>query len=385
MDCNPLRLRAARVLTAQGWLDNGVVRIAADGRIAAVGTDAGHDLDLGSWRLLPALVDSHVHGALGADVMDADHAALDTMSHHFARHGVGAFAATTVTAPVERIEAALIQVRESRARGLSGAELVGSYLEGPYFTAKCCGAHPVPLMRSIALDEIARWHALADGSLNTVALAAELPGAASAIGWLRARGVRVLIGHSDASYDQTRAALQSGAGGIVHCYNGMRGLHHRDPGVVGAGLVSHDAMVELIADGHHVHPAAIDIAWRAVGPERLVLITDAMRATGMPDGDYRLGELTVHMQDGVVRADDGGLAGSTLHLIDAVGNLQRWLGLPLAEAWRLASRNGARALGRHDLGDIAPGKTASLTAIDDDGIVQATWVGGRQVFARQTA
>ncbi|AOY00285.1 N-acetylglucosamine-6-phosphate deacetylase [Jeongeupia sp. USM3] len=384
MACDPVRIRAARVLTSQGWLDDGVVHVGDDGRIRAVkaagGFDGGFDRDLGDAWLMPALVDSHVHGAMGADVMDASHDALDTMSAYFARHGVGAFAATTVTAPVETIEAAIVQVRDSRRHGVSGAEIVGTYLEGPYFTAKCCGAHPVPLMRPISVPELARWHALADGTLNTVALAAELPGADEAIAWLRERGVRTLIGHSDASYDETVDAMLAGARGVVHCYNGMRGLHHRDPGVVGAGLTRPEADVELIADGHHVHPAAAQIALASVGEERLILITDAMRATGMPDGDYALGEFTVHMHAGVVRTDVGGLAGSTLHLIAAVGHAMDWFGLPLERAWALASRNPARALRRPDLGSIAPGQTASLTAITPQRDIVATWVQGRCVF-----
>ncbi|MBM3116754.1 N-acetylglucosamine-6-phosphate deacetylase [Jeongeupia naejangsanensis] len=380
MACDPVRIRAARVLTSQGWLAGGVVHVGDDGRILAVKAGGDFDRNLGDAWLMPALVDSHVHGAMGADVMDASHDALDTMSAYFARCGVGAFAATTVTAPVEAIEAAIVQVRDSRKHGVSGAEIVGTYLEGPYFTAKCCGAHPVPLMRPISVPELARWHALADGSLNTVALAAELPGADEAIAWLRERGVRTLIGHSDASYDETVDAMLAGARGVVHCYNGMRGLHHRDPGVVGAGLTRPESDVELIVDGHHVHPAAAQIALSSAGEERLILITDAMRATGMPEGDYRIGEITVHMKAGVVRTDAGGLAGSTAHLIDAVRHAMDWFGLPIERAWALASRNPARALRRPDLGSIAPGQTASLTAITPQCEVIATWVQGRSVF-----
>ncbi|GHD65869.1 N-acetylglucosamine-6-phosphate deacetylase [Jeongeupia chitinilytica] len=381
MACDPVRIRAARVLTSQGWLAGGVVHVGDDGRILAVKAGGDFDRDLDDAWLMPALVDSHVHGAMGADVMDASHDALDTMSAYFARHGVGAFAATTVTAPVEAIEAAIVQVRDSRKHGVSGAEIVGTYLEGPYFTAKCCGAHPVPLMRPISVPELSRWHALAEGSLNTVALAAELPGADEAIAWLRERGVRTLIGHSDASYDETVDAMLAGARGVVHCYNGMRGLHHRDPGVVGAGLTRPESDVELIVDGHHVHPAAAQIALNSAGEERLILITDAMRATGMPEGDYRIGEITVHMKGGVVRTDVGGLAGSTALLIDAVKHAMDWFGLPVERAWALASRNPARALRRPDLGSIAPGQTASLTAITPALGVVATWVGGRPVFA----
>ncbi|QBC42240.1 N-acetylglucosamine-6-phosphate deacetylase [Iodobacter fluviatilis] len=379
MPCKTQRLRAARVLSEHGWLENAVLEIAADGKIAALLTGGDFDLDLGDNWLMPALIDSHVHGAAGFDTMDASSHALDEISMHFARFGVGAFLATTVTAPVPAITAALTEISRSRERGLPGAELLGSYLEGPYFTAKCCGAHPVQWMRSLDIGELQSWLDIAGDSLHTVALAPELAGSDEAIAWLRRKGVRVLIGHSDASYDQTLHALQAGAQGIVHCYNGMRGLHHRDPGVVGAGLTTDGCDVEMIADGHHVHPAAVKIALSCCGEERLLLITDAMRATGMSDGTYQLGEMQVNMQNGVVRTDVGGLAGSTLHLIDAVRHAQKWLGLPLERAWALASRNPARSLGLADLGSIAIGKKASLTLISPDLAVMGTWVQGRQV------
>ena len=388
MQSNPVRpvsLRAAKVLTEHGWLENGVIEIGSDGRIASI-TSGEDDRDLGDhcgycgYYLMPALIDSHVHGAAGFDTMDASSAVLDAISTHFARFGVGAFLATTVTAPMPEIAAALAQVRSSRERGLPGAELIGSYLEGPYFTAKCCGAHPIEWMRALNLDELQHWLDIAGDSLHTVALAPELAGSDAAITWLRQRGIRVLIGHSDASYDQSVRAILAGAQGIVHCYNGMRGLHHRDPGVVGAGLTQPNCDVELIADGHHVHPAAVQIALSCCGEERLILISDAMRATDMPDGAYQLGKLTVNMQAGVVRTAEGGLAGSTLHLLDAVKHCMQWLGLPLERAWALASRNPARSLGLHDLGSIGVGKKASLVVLSPDLAVVETWVAGRRVF-----
>ncbi|MBV1776836.1 N-acetylglucosamine-6-phosphate deacetylase [Burkholderiaceae bacterium DAT-1] len=378
---SPVRVRAARVLTAEGWLDHATVAINAEGKIEAI--DYGEcDLDLEDAWLMPALVDSHVHGAMGLDTMDANHDALDGIACYLARHGVGAFAPTTVTAQPDAIEAALVQIRESKRTGTRGAEIVGAYLEGPYFTAKCCGAHPVPLMRPISVQELSHWYALSEGALNTVALAAELPGADAAIQWLQARGVRTLIGHSDASYDETTHALHAGAAGVVHCYNGMRGLHHRDPGVVGAGFDHRGAHIELIADGHHVHPAAARIALTCAGEAHLILISDAMRAAGMPDGQYALGTMTVTVTDGVARTDVGGLAGSTLNLLDAVRYAMQWFELPLERVWALASRNPALALRRPDLGVLAPGQTASMVALAPhlEG-VRRTWVAGRLVHS----
>ena len=381
MHSESIRLRAARVLGEHGWLEHAVVEIEG-GKITAIVPDGDFDLDLGPNWLMPALIDSHVHGAAGFDTMDASSLAMDEISAHFARFGVGAFLATTVTAPVPAIEAALKEVRASRERGLPGAELLGSYLEGPYFTAKCCGAHPVEWMRPLDLAELQHWLDIAGDSLHTVALAPELAGSDEAIAWLRHHGVRVLIGHSDASYDQCRRALLAGAQGIVHCYNGMRGLHHRDPGVVGAGLTTTGCDVEMICDGHHVHPAAVQIAMSSCGEERMLLITDAMRATGMPDGPYQLGELQVNREKGVVRTEQGGLAGRSLHLIDAVRHARDWLGLPLERAWALACRNPARALGLSDLGSIAPGKKASITVITPTLEVVETWVKGVRIICQ---
>ncbi|WP_423252475.1 N-acetylglucosamine-6-phosphate deacetylase, partial [Vibrio vulnificus] len=283
--------------------------------------------DLGAVSLMPGLIDSHVHGSQGCDVMDATHASLNTMSRYFASLGVTAFVATTVTAPVAKIRAALAQVAKSKQQGVEGAEILGAYLEGPYFTEKNKGAHPTQWFRELAVEELDNWISYSDNQLLKVALAPEKEGALAAIRYLANQGISVMLGHTDASYQQVKLALDAGAKGIVHCYNGMRGLHHRDPGVVGAGLLHPECYVEMIADGHHVHPAAIEVAHRCCG-SRMTLITDAMCATGMPDGQYTLGEYQVEMKQGVVTTQEGGLAGSTLTLIEGVKNIQRWLNDP---------------------------------------------------------
>lgn len=194
-----------------------------------------------------------------------------------------------------------------------------------------------------------------------------------------------MLGHSDASYEQVKAALAAGAKGIVHCYNGMRGLHHRDPGVVGAGLLHPHCFVEMIADGHHVHPAAIDVAHRCCG-SRMTLITDAMRATGMPDGQYTLGEYQVDMKQGVVMTSSGGLAGSTLTLLRGVKNIHRWLNVPIEQAWLMASYTPAESLGiQHQMGSLEVGKVASMVAVSSDFSIEKTWVKGRLVFDAATS
>ncbi|AUL98567.1 N-acetylglucosamine-6-phosphate deacetylase [Vibrio vulnificus] len=376
--------RAQRILHGEHWLQDAVLSVDSRGNISAI---AAYDpqqhrtvTDLGAVSLMPGLIDSHVHGSQGCDVMDATHASLNIMSRYFASLGVTAFVATTVTAPVAKIRAALAQVAKSKQQGVEGAEILGAYLEGPYFTEKNKGAHPTQWFRELAVEELDNWISYSDNQLLKVALAPEKEGALAAIRYLANQGISVMLGHTDASYQQVKLALDAGAKGIVHCYNGMRGLHHRDPGVVGAGLLHPECYVEMIADGHHVHPAAIEVAHRCCG-SRMTLITDAMCATGMPDGQYTLGEYQVEMKQGVVTTQDGGLAGSTLTLIDGVKNIQRWLNLPFEQAWLMASRTPAKSLGiQHQLGTLEVGKRASMVALGSDFSIDKTWVNGRLVF-----
>lgn len=380
--------RAQRILHGETWLDDAVIQVDEHGIICAIEAFNvklhASSIDLGAVNLLPGLIDSHVHGAKGCDVMDASHESLDTMSRYFASLGVTAFVATTVTAPVAKIRAALQQVAKSKRQGVAGAEILGAYLEGPYFTEKNRGAHPTNWFRSLSVEELASWISYSDNQLISVALAPEKAGALDAIRYLDQQGIRVMLGHTDASYDQVQHAMDAGASGIVHCYNGMRGLHHRDPGVVGAGLVNSKSYVEMIADGHHVHPAAIDVAHRCCG-NRMTLITDGMSATGMPDGDYTLGEYTVRMKQGVVTTDTGGLAGSTLILLRAVQNIQQWLNVPLEQAWLMASLTPAQSLGLHNqLGSLEVGKRASMVAIQSDFSIVKTWVNGCLVFEAES-
>ncbi|HAS6085043.1 TPA: N-acetylglucosamine-6-phosphate deacetylase [Vibrio vulnificus] len=376
--------RAQRILHGDHWLQDAVLSVDSQGNISAI---AAYDpqqhrtvTDLGAVSLMPGLIDSHVHGSQGCDVMDATHASLNTMSRYFASLGVTAFVATTVTAPVAKIRAALAQVAKSKQQGVEGAEILGAYLEGPYFTEKNKGAHPTQWFRELAVEELDNWISYSDNQLLKVALAPEKEGALAAIRYLANQGISVMLGHTDASYQQVKLALDAGAKGIVHCYNGMRGLHHRDPGVVGAGLLHPECYVEMIADGHHVHPAAIEVAHRCCG-SRMTLITDAMCATGMPDGQYTLGEYQVEMKQGVVTTQEGGLAGSTLTLIEGVKNIQRWLNLPFEQAWLMASHTPAKSLGiQHQLGTLEVGKRASMVALGSDFSIDKTWVNGRLVF-----
>jgi N-acetylgalactosamine 6-phosphate deacetylase (EC 3.5.1.-) len=371
-------LRARRILTEDGWRDDHQLCI-ENGFITAIepiptGVKT-RDVEL----LCPAYIDLHVHGGASVDVMDDAPQTLDLLAMHKAREGVGAWLPTTVTAPRPAIEAALTRIALRQQRGGPGAEVLGSYLEGPYFTPQNKGAHPPEWFRELNTEELDALIACSQGSLRVVALAPEKPGALSAIRHLKTRGVKVMLGHSAATFAQTQAAFDAGADGLVHCFNGMTGLHHREPGMVGAGLTDSRAWLELIADGHHVHPAAMRVCCSCAG-ERVVLITDAMRAAGMPDGKYDICGYDVEMHDGVVRTASGGLAGSTLSLDAAVRNMVELAGLSAESAIRMASLHPARLIGVEGrLGSIRIGKQASLIALSNSLHLQQIWVKGQRV------
>ena len=369
-------LRARRVLTEQGWLDDHQLRI-ENGVITAIEPVPAGVNARDAGQLCPAYIDIHVHGGMGVDVMDDAPDALNVLALHKAGDGVGAFLPTTVSAPLEAIHGALTRMARRCQSGGPGAQILGSYLEGPYFTPQNKGAHPPALFRELDIAELDALIAVSQNTLKVVALAPEKPGALQAIRHLKQRGIRVMLGHSGATYEQTLAAFDAGADGLVHCFNGMTGLHHRAPGMVGAGLTDKRAWLELIADGHHVHPGAMRIC-SCCAKDRVVLITDAMQAAGMPDGRYMLCGEEVTMHHGVVKTASGGLAGSTLSLDAAVRHMVEHAGVTAEEAIHMASLHPARLLGiDHQLGSLAPGKRANIIALDDGLHLQQIWIQGQ--------
>lgn len=365
---------AGHVLTPAGFV-RGAVHLDG-GRIVAV---EGRPVDEAAVRgdtatalLLPGFIDTHVHGGAGADTMDAADAVARIARLH-ARHGTTALLATTMTAPMGDIEAALKALAPlCAARGPGQARVLGVHLEGPYISPDRLGAQPA-FAREAALAELLALHALAP--IRLVTLAPETPGHLALIPALVEAGMRVQIGHSGASYDEAVLALDAGASGFTHLFNAMSGLHHRAPGAVGAAL-AHARHAEIIPDLLHVHPGAIRVALRAV--PGLFCVTDATSATGMPDGDYRLGRQTVTKCLGGVRLADGTLAGSTLTMDQALRNLVL-LGLGLAEASMRASTHAADYLGLPDRGRLRPGAWADLVVLD------AGTLALRQVFAEGEA
>lgn len=372
-------LRAATLATHERDLADAVLTV-SDGSIAAIGEGAP-TLDLGDAIIAPGMIDIHIHGREGCDVMDADPAALREISVSLAQHGVTGFLATTATAAWERTMGALSMVGEVMAGpALPGARLLGAYSEGIFFSEIHKGAHNEAFFLAPTVERIAEMQQAARGSLKVVALAPEREGAMEAIRYAVAQGIRVVLGHTDATYDQTMEALAAGASGGVHVFNGMRGIHHRDPGCAGAVML-HPATVEVIADGVHLHPAILSMITRLKAPQEVMLISDCMCAGGLHDGDYRLGEMDVKVSQGVARTQAGGLAGSTLTLDNAVQRMVREVGLSFREALQMASLSPAHFLGIAGvIGSLAQGKQADLAIMDADHRVRATIVGGTPVW-----
>ncbi|MCO5166130.1 MAG: N-acetylglucosamine-6-phosphate deacetylase [Planctomycetes bacterium] len=326
--------------------------------------------------LLPGFVDLHVHGGGGADVMDGPEGVRAVAAFHL-RRGTTALCPTTVTRPLDELRAfvAATGALEAGALEPGAARLLGVHLEGPFIDEARRGAQP-PFTRPIDLAELA---SLVDaGPVATVTLAPELPGAVEAVRWLAARGVRASLGHSSCTYARAREAFAAGAGGVTHLFNAMSGLDHKRPGLAAAALEAEGAVLELILDGHHVHPALARLALRAARG-RVALVTDAIRAAGLGDGESELGGQRVVVKDGRAALADGTLAGSVLTL-DRALRLAVDLGLTVAEASLLLSRNPADALGRADLGRLTPGARADVVAVDPGSLaVEHVWLDGVEV------
>ncbi|EDS77000.1 N-acetylglucosamine-6-phosphate deacetylase [Clostridium botulinum C str. Eklund] len=338
-------------------------------------------VDLSKYTLIPGLIDMHFHGSIGYDTMDSSYEAINEISKYLAKTGVTSFLPTTITAPMKKIENAVANVADSMEKGVEGAEILGTYLEGPYLTPEHNGAHPVELMRELDIEELKNILKVSKNTIRVVTMAPEKEGAKESIEFLRSQGVKISLGHTNATYEETMNAFEVGASIGVHTFNGMRGIHHREPGVVGAIMKHQDAVGELIADTIHLNPIAMEILYKIKGLDGICLISDCMRAGGLKDGKYMLGELEVTVTNGIARADSGSLAGSTLKLINGVKNIMNSTGIQFHKALQMATRTPAKALGMYDtIGSIKVGKKANLVAIDREYNVKTTIVNGKVVF-----
>jgi len=385
-DSKPTLLWNATLCVQQGLREEGWVLV-RDDVIAEVGrgepphVPGARRIDVGGKILAPGLIDLHVHGALGRDSMDATPEALRQMARFYARHGVTAFLATTTSSPPESILAALENVAKVMQAGTGAATLLGAHVEGPYLNAQRRGAQNPSHIRAVDPGEYRRI--IGTGVVKLLTLAPELPQSEDLIRFAVANRVAVSAGHTCASFEEMCRAAEMGVTQVTHLFNGMEPLHHRRPGAVGAALVLDSLCCQLIADNVHVHTAVLDLVVRSKGVDGVILITDAMRAAGMSDGDYEMGGLHVTVRQGVARLANGSLAGSTLTLERAVGNMMAAADLSLPAALSMATTTPARALGLEARkGAIGVGKDADLIILDERMWVSLTMVAGEIVYRR---
>lgn len=355
--------------------------LVTDGKIAAIGRDlavpaGAQRYDAGGSWVLPGFIDTHVHGGLDADTMHARPEAFATISRHLARHGVTGWVPTLFACPAEALDQVLGALREAMRHEGAGAQILGAHLESSFIAPKYKGAQPPEALRPIAdpaLQEVIRRHA---DLIRIVTLAPELAGASPFIAELVRAGIRVSIGHTDATYEQAMAGAAAGATRVTHLCNAMRPFHHREPGTVGAALVHDGLDVELIADLVHVHPAGIQVAYRCKGADRLMLVSDALMGTGLPPGTHVLDGREIRIGSDVARLPDGTIAGSVITLDRALRNVVEEAGIPLVAAARMAASTPARGLGLLDRGTIEVGKRADLAFLDADFHCQGTLIAG---------
>ncbi|MFC5406988.1 N-acetylglucosamine-6-phosphate deacetylase [Cohnella soli] len=383
-----IRIVGARIVTPEGIVEGGVLLV-KDGVIAHIGSGADDSatagdvetIDAAGQWLLPGFIDVHVHGGAGHDFMDAEAAGIREITKFHAANGTTSMLATTLTAPREELTAVIDRVSQYMSEPMPYAQLIGVHLEGPFVNVKWKGAQNPAYIVPPQPEWLEEWVSRFPGIIKIQTLAPENEGALDYIEKLADNGIVPSAGHTDATYDQIIAAADRGLRHAVHTFNAMTPLHHRNPGTVGAVLTDDRIVAEVIADGHHVHPAGIKLITRAKGAHNVILVTDAMTAAGMPDGDYDLGGLPVRMMCGVARLkENDSLAGSTLTMISAVRYLVQTVGAGIEDASRMASGNPARQLGIDSrTGSIATGKAADFLLLNDDLELLSTWIGGRRI------
>ena len=356
------------IITAVGCRDD--VHVPSNARV----------IDFGEAVLAPGFVDIHIHGGAGHDVMEGADSNLAAVERLVAKHGVTSYCPTTVTAPIDATLRSLDALGKAVANAAAGdgtrARPLGIHLEGPFLSHSKRGVHPPALLQPASRELFDRMWQAAGDRVSVLTIAPEIEGAIELIAAASQRGVVASLGHSDADLPQAQAAIHAGARHATHTFNAMRLLDHRNPGVLGAVLTDNRVTADIIVDGLHVAPAVVDLFIRAKGIDRAVLITDAISATGMPDGTYMLGELGVQVRDG--RCESGGrLAGSVLTLDRAVRNTMQFASVTLQHAIRMATLNPARVLGiAHRKGTLSVGADADIAVFSTAGEVIRTIVGG---------
>lgn len=331
--------------------------------------------------LLPGFIDIHIHGANGFDTMDSSQQALEEIAKYLVKEGVTSFLATTMTQSVENIEAALVNVKNYEEH-FTGAGLLGVHVEGPFLSVKRAGAQPVEFMQPPSISLLEHWHELSGGLIKIVTVAPELENGLAFVKKLRQLNVVASMGHTDATMDEVQTAVEAGVTQATHLFNQMRPFHHREPGVVGAALQDDDVFVELIVDFIHCHPKAVNLVYKVKGAKQIILITDAMRAKGLPYGEYDLGGQIAYVTKDGARLEDGALAGSVLTMEQAVKNMKAVTSCRLEDIVAMSSSNAAQQLQVTKKGRIAVGYEADLVLVDSELTVHKTIRQGQVVYEK---
>ena len=371
---------------------NGYIKI-VDGKIAEVGPVSQYKQDDDAkvitlspdYQVIPGAIDIHIHGVSNSDAMDATHEALSTMAETLPKEGTTSFLATTMTQSTEAIESALINAgKYIENQTQEHAEIIGIHLEGPFISPVRKGAQPEEHIVDPDVTLFKRWQEMAENQIKLVTLAPEQPNGLDLAAHLKATGVVASIGHSDATYDQIDEAIQAGTTHVTHLYNGMRGLHHREPGVLGAAYLRDELSVELIADGIHCRPEMIKLAYNQITSERMILITDSLRAKWLEKGTYDLGGQPVYVNETKATLSDGTLAGSILKMNDAIKNTMEYTDCSMTDIIKMTAENPAKQLRIFDRkGSIQVGKDADLVILNDSLDVEMTFCRGNLAFKKE--
>lgn len=379
-----IAIRANKIFSEDKILKNAIL-VMEHGYIVKVdenynAKDYDEIIDYGDNELIPGLIEPHIHGTNGFDTMDCSFHSLNEISKYLCRHGVTGFIATTITDDLMKVKNAIKNVAENGDK-VEGTKILGSYIEGPYITEEHKGAHSPEFIREVNLIELKDLLAVGKGTIKIIAIAPEKLNSLECIEYLRKNGVNVSMGHTNATYTEAIDSINRGANVAVHTFNGMRGFNHREPGILGAVLTEDRVYCEVICDLVHVHPAALKLLFQCKPKEKIILISDCIRAGGLKDGNYELGKLKVIVKGGIARVENGSLAGSTTNVLDCVKNLVETIGIPKEEALKMASLNICNLLGLgNSIGSIKVGKKANFSVIDKDYKVHATYIEGEMLF-----
>ena len=353
-------------------------------RILSVTTDELSGKSLGGRYVVPGFVDTHIHGCCGYDTNDGKVDSLLGMSRELVKYGVTSFIPTAVTASKKellKVAKAVAKAMKVQKEELKGARILGLHLEGPYINVDKKGAQNPDYIRNPDFDEFMEIWQASEGNILEITVAPEIEGAKEFISRVTSLGVVVQIGHTNAIYKEAKDGIYAGALKATHLFNGMRSLHHREAGVVGACLESEQIFVEVICDFIHLSKPVVKMVYRLAGKDRMVLISDSISATGLDDGEYILGGLEVIVKDGVCRLKNGTLAGSTLTLDRAVRNLVD-IGIPLKDAVYMASQTPVKPLRINTIGCIKPGCKADFVILDEDLHVEEVYIEGKLVYKK---